>query len=64
MKREYWRDALARDSLATFRASLTLREQLRLLGHTPSEADREADLKAHVALRDLLTRAAHGIRHR
>ena len=59
LKDRHWREALAADPLATFRASEGLWEFLRAAGHTENETERDADLKAHLRLRELLDRTAH-----
>jgi hypothetical protein len=59
LERRHWKDALAADPLATFRASEALWELLRDEGHTTNAVERDADLQAHVRLRALLDRAAH-----
>lgn len=59
LKERHWRDALAVDPLATFRASEALWEVLHELGHTTNAEERGADFEAHLRLRALLDRTAN-----
>jgi hypothetical protein len=58
LKLRHWREAHAKDPLATFRASESLWQVLRETGHTVDAVERQADLDAHLRLRALLDRTA------
>ena len=60
LKQEHWaREVAERGPLATFEASQALREHMRALRPDwPSPDERRADLAHHVALKQLIDRAA------
>jgi hypothetical protein len=64
-KAEYWSTRFRQDPLSTWHAAQGLLEYVRRLRPSfPSEAARDEDLRAHIALRSRLDRAAHAFARR
>ena len=64
-KAEYWSTRFRQDPLSTWHAAQGLLAYVRRLQpEFPSEAMRDEDLRAHIALRSRLDRAAHAFARR